>query len=355
MTRNAYLGLAFVTCSSLLLLSCKKDPVESVESYPRPVKVEQIEIGDGKRIRTLPGETFASDTALLSFQVSGRLDEILVRPGEMVKAGQPLANIDPAMYNQELEVAKANYELAKVLFDRANQLVERGVISRSDFDKSKSQYAISKAALDKAKVNLSYTKLVAPYDGVIARKYAEQFEYVYEKQQVLSLQTESTIDVNFQLPERLISIFQEARRNGQLAPELAVQFQGRQDWYVASLKELSTVADPSTGSYTIVLTLPIPNELNIFPGMTTLVQIESSTQLIGKDLVAPAGSLVEDAGQSFVFTWNPETKIVTKTRVTIDKGNISTGLNDGDWLVVAGAQELVDGQAAIQWVKERGL
>ncbi|MGY5449423.1 efflux RND transporter periplasmic adaptor subunit [Agarivorans sp. MS3-6] len=354
MTFRAYRGLA-VFASSLLLLACNNDSVESVNNFPRPVKVEQVEIGKGTRIRTLPGETFASDTAILSFQVAGRLDEILVKPGQFVKAGQTLANLDPAMYNQEHEVAKANYQLAKVLFDRSKQLVDKGVISRSDYDKSKSEYAISKAALDKAEVNLTYTTLLAPYDGLIASKYAEQFEFVYEKQQVLSLQTESTIDVNFQLPERLIGIFQDARRNGQLAPNLAVQFQGREQWYTAALKELSTVADPSTASYTIVLTMPIPEELNIFPGMATLVQIESSSAVSGNKLLVPAGGLVEESGLNFVFIWDPEKNIVNKKAITLEKGIVTGGLNDGDWLVQAGAQELSDGQAAVQWIKERGL
>ncbi|WP_163135074.1 efflux RND transporter periplasmic adaptor subunit [Agarivorans sp. Alg241-V36] len=355
MSRQTYRGLGIVAFSSLLLLGCNKDPVESVKTYPRPVKVELVEIGDGTRIRTLPGETFASDTAILSFQVAGRLDEVLVKPGDAVVAGQPLANLDPAMYNQELEVAEANFYLAKVLFDRATQLVDRGVISRSDYDRSKSQFSISQAALDKAKVNLSYTKLVAPYDGLIASKYADQYEYVYEKQQVLSLQTESTVDVNFQLPERLIGIFQASRINGDAAPNLRVQFQGREQWYDASLKELSTVADPSTASYTIVLSLPIPDELNIFPGMATQVQIESTTQNSSSNVKAPLGSVVNEENQDFVFVWDPNSNIVTKTKIELADGMITSGLTDGDWLVIAGAAELDDGQAAVKWVKERGL
>ncbi|GAB1624163.1 efflux RND transporter periplasmic adaptor subunit [Agarivorans albus] len=355
MSRQTYRGLGIVAFGSLLLLGCNKDPVESVKTYPRPVKVEQVEIGDGTRIRTLPGETFASDTAILSFQVNGRLDEILVKPGDAVVAGQPLANLDPAMYNQELEVAEANYYLAKVLFDRATQLVDRGVISRSDYDRSKSQFSISQAALDKAKVNLSYTKLVAPYDGLIASKYADQYEYVYEKQQVLSLQTESSVDVNFQLPERLIGIFQASRINGDAAPSLRVQFQGREQWYEASLKELSTVADPSTASYTIVLSLPIPDELNIFPGMATQVQIESTTQNSKANLKAPLGSVINEESQNYVFVWDPNTNKVTKTKVELAEGIITSGLADGDWLVIAGAAELRDGQTAVKWVKERGL
>ncbi|UQN40701.1 efflux RND transporter periplasmic adaptor subunit [Agarivorans sp. B2Z047] len=347
--------LSVIAFSSFLLVGCNKDPIESTVNHLRPVKVKQIEIGDGARVRTLPGETFASDTAILSFQVAGRLDEILVRPGDAVKAGQPLARLDPAMYNQELEVAKANYYLAKVLFDRANQLVDRGVISRSDFDRAKSEYTISQAALDKAEVNLSYTQVLAPYDGLIASKYAEQFEFVYEKQKVLSLQTESTVDVNFQLPESLIGNFQDARRKGEPQPIISVQFQGREQWYQARLKELSTVADSSTGSYTIVVTLPIPEELNIFPGMATNVQIKSTGQSRSKLVRAPAGSLVEEDGKNFVFVWDDQKQTVTKTQVELEDDAITSGLNDGDWLVIAGASELSDGQPAVKWVKERGL
>ncbi|RKF20251.1 efflux RND transporter periplasmic adaptor subunit [Alginatibacterium sediminis] len=355
MTFRVCRSLCVLLFSAIVLTGCGKEPETPQAEFPRPVVVQQIEIGGGTRVRTLPGETFASDTAVLSFQVAGRLNEILVKPGEFVKAGQTLAVLDPAMYNQELEVAQANFYLAEVLFERSKLLVEKGVISRSDFDRSKSQYSISQAALDKAKVNLGYTKLLAPYDGVIASQYVETYEYVYEKQQLMSLQTESTIDVNFQLPEQLIGSFQTSRRDGNSNPVLAVQFQGREQWYSASLKELSTVADPSTGSYTLVLTLPIPDELNVFPGMTSLVQIETSTQSASKDNRAPVGSILEESGQSFVFVWNPESKAVSKTEVSIENGAFSSGLNDGDWIVVAGVKDLIDGQAAVQWVKERGL
>lgn len=85
---------------------------------PRPVKVSQIALADNMNQRLLPAEVRASERAGLSFRVSGEIMDILVRPGEEVKAGQLLAKLDPALYEQQLAVAKAQYALAKVLYEQ---------------------------------------------------------------------------------------------------------------------------------------------------------------------------------------------------------------------------------------------
>lgn len=235
----------------------------SVTQAPRPVKVTQIALADGMSQRLLPAEVRASERAGLSFRVSGEIQDIQVRPGEEVKAGQVLALLDPALYDQQLEVARAQYELARVLYQRNLSLVEQGVVSRNDFDKSKSNHDVAKAALDKAEVELAYTRLLAPYDGVISKRDKRQYEYVRAQETVLGIRSENLIDVSFQLPEQFIGAIQRYQANtGRILPP-EVRFDSRDAWYTASLKEMSTVADSGTGSYTVILTLPMPEQLNI--------------------------------------------------------------------------------------------
>ncbi|WP_349356714.1 efflux RND transporter periplasmic adaptor subunit [Shewanella jiangmenensis] len=322
---------------------------------PRPVKLTQISLGDGMSQRLLPGEVRAAERAGLSFRVGGEIQQINVRPGEEVKAGQVLALLDPALYEQQLEVARAQYELARVLYQRNLSLVEQGVVSRNDFDKSKSNHDVAKAALDKAEVELAYTRLLAPYDGVISKRDKRQFEYVRAQETVLGIRTENQIDVSFQLPEQFIGAIQryQASTGKVLPPE--VRFDSRDAWFPARLKEMSTVADSATGSYTVIVTLPMPEDLNVLPGMSASVRVLLPAQGLSGNTPVPAGAVVTAADKTYVFRWLPDDNRVEKVAVVIQDGKLVSGLNDGDFLVIAGADELKDGQAAVRWVKERGL
>ncbi|NRD72898.1 efflux RND transporter periplasmic adaptor subunit [Shewanella sp. VB17] len=331
------------------------EDVDLLHQTYRPVKVKQVSLDHAFHQRILPGEVSASDRATLSFRVAGEIATINVHPGEDVNAGDLLATLDPAIFEQQLEVAKAQFYLNKVLFERSSNLVEQGVVSRNDFDQSKSDYAIAQAALDKANTELAYTHLYAPYDGVISRRFMRMFEFTQQQEAVLGIQTELSVDVSFQLPEQFIGAVQRNRASGESHAEVQVKFDSRDEWFDAKLKELNTVADPSTGSYTIILTLPAPDELNVFPGMAAKVKAILPNNESSASFLIPSGALVEEANQAYVFIWLPDINQLKKVPVSVNGEQIVDGLQDGDWLVVAGASELSDGQNAVRWVKERGL
>lgn len=331
------------------------EPNNIEANYARPVKVIQLDIGKGNRERILPGEVRASDRASLSFRVAGQIAKIYVRPGAHVKAGDLLAELDSDLYQQHYEVAKAQYELAKVLFERNKSLVEQGVVSRNDYDQSKSDFTIATAALDKAKTDLTYTKLIAPYDGIISKRDHRAFEFVMAQESVLGIRTESFVDVSFQLPEQFIGAIQRTEALDKQTNRVEVKFDSRQKWYPATLKEMSTVADSTTGSYTLILTLPMPEQLNVLPGMAASVKVKLPSRGSQTNPVIPKGALVNQQGQDFVFRWLPHDKQVEKVAVELQDNKLLSGLEDGDWIVVAGAKELTDGDKAVRWVKERGL
>lgn len=351
--------LLILVMSNLMLIShtVKAENVDAVAETQsaRPVKVIQLDIGKGNRERVLPAEVRASDKAALSFRVAGQIAKINVRPGAHVKTGDVLAELDNDLYQQQYEVAKAQYELAKVLFERNSSLVEQGVVSRNDYDQSKSDFTIATAALNKAKTDLTYTKLVAPYDGVISKRNRRAFEFVKAQEAVLGIRTESFIDVGFQLPEQFVGAIQSQSQQGKPVNSIEVKFDSRQIWYPATLKEMSTLADASTGSYTLILTLPMPEKLNVLPGMAASVKVKLPYRGSQSNPTIPAGAIVEQQGQSFVYRWLPNDRKVEKVAVTLQDNQLISGMEDGDWLVIAGAAELADGDAAVQWIKERGL
>ncbi|MFS1424114.1 efflux RND transporter periplasmic adaptor subunit [Shewanella sp. 10N.286.48.B5] len=342
--------------SPFLAYSTAAEQTTTAASFdPRPVKVLQIDVGSDFRERFLPGEVKASEKAALSFRVAGEIADIFVRPGDAVEPGQVLAQLDGAIYIQQLAVAQAQFELAKVLFERNASLVEQGVVSRNDYDQTKSDYTIAQAALDKAKADVTYTKLLAPYKGIISKRSKRAFEYVQAQEEVMGIRIESAIDISFQLPEQFIGAIQKAGSSFDKMQNLEVKFDSRDRWYAASLKELNTIADSTTGSYTIILTLPMPEQLNVLPGMSAQVKVKLPARTADAHPKIPAGAVITENETDFVFIWSPKALTLEKVPVKLKGNRLVSGLEDGDWLVVAGASELKDGQAAVQWIKERGL
>ncbi|MFO6425085.1 efflux RND transporter periplasmic adaptor subunit [Motilimonas sp. KMU-193] len=366
MKNTARLSALLLCAGILVLTACGQDNSNPPTAVKRPVKVTQITLADSQRTRILPGEVQASNRAVMSFQVGGEISKIYVHPGQSIKAGAILAELDSALYQQQHDIAQAQYNLAKVLYNRSQELVKRGVISRNDFDQVKRDYAIAQAALDKTNNDLSYTKLIAPYDGIIASRAKEAFEFAAPKEPVITLQTDNQVDVNFQFPEQFIGLYQDtnAREAAASSAEpvkardrglVQVQFTSREQWYPAHITELSTVADSSTGSYTVILRLPRPEQLNVFPGMAADVKINLPANPDSLQPKIPASAVVKENGQDYVFRLNESTQQVEKVAVTLAEGRLVEGLADGDWLVTVGANELQDGQQAVRWVKERGL
>lgn len=101
-----------------------------------------------------------------------------------------------------------------------------------------------------------------------------KFEFVMAQESVLGIRTESFVDVSFQLPEQFIGAIQRQSPANEQTSNIEVKFDSRNQWYPAKLKELSTLADSTIASYTIILTLPIPEQLNVLPGMAASVRVK---------------------------------------------------------------------------------
>lgn len=345
--------LFFAIACVPFLFACNKE-AEVKKDYPRPIKVMQIDIAQDATTRLFKAEVQASAHAVLSFRVSGEIQKINVKAGQHVKKGDVLALLDPATYQQELEVAKAEYGLQDALYARSKQLVSKNFISKNDFDKTKSAYISAKSFLESQQNRLNYTQLRAPYDGIISNRFVREYQFVAGKQDIFGFQGKTNVDVLFQLPEQYIGPLQQNYNQEGKALKLEVKFSGREAWSEAILKELSTVADSATGSYSVVATLSKPENFNALSGMAAEIRIHIPVMEAIQSKI-PSGAVLVENGKQYLFIWLKDQKSVKKVAVEIEDGMLKSGLNDGDWIVSAGAHELNDGQSVVQWVKERGL
>lgn len=356
--------MRFIAFIVLLLVGCSDSvPATAVAPVTQPVKLHVVASGDGQRLREFPAVVEAAQVAQLAFRVGGEIQAFPARAGTEVAQGDLIAQLDPTDYQLVVDQAQARYDLALAQYQRTENLVEQGVISPQQFDEVKANLEVTRANLDTAKVNLKYTELRAPFAGVIAHVFVENFETVQPQRQIATLQMIDAIDISIRVPE---SLFARVQRNSHYQPDVIFAAAPEQA-FSATLKEFDSTADPATNTYKVVFTLPSPREFNVLPGMSATLRVDMnavSQQLIDA-LLVPTTALfspsdVAQAQGYFVWVYDEQSGTVSKRAVetgavTNEGVEITHGLEAGEQVVTAGVYQLNDGQAVRPWVRERGL
>jgi len=142
-----------------------------------------------------------ADLVDLSPLVPGHLSEILVDEGTTVKKGDVLAVLDDRDYKQALEKAQAYFEQEKFNYGRYGKLYNSRSISRMQFKGYEVSYKAAKADLEMAKLNLEHTKIIAPFNGIIAKRYVQHGNFVGPGLPVVSIYDPATIHIIANLEE----------------------------------------------------------------------------------------------------------------------------------------------------------
>ncbi|EKO3905924.1 efflux RND transporter periplasmic adaptor subunit [Vibrio fluvialis] len=343
--------ITFLLVSSAFLHGCSRELPPVPEPDSRPAKLTTVSVGNNEFARQFPATSEAGDRAVLAFRVPGQLQSIDVSAGQAVKKGDVLAKINPDEYALLEKQAKANFVLADVQYKRYQKLREDKVVSEQDFDQAQANHNSAKATWEQAKANLSYTQLLAPYDGTISIIPAENFEYVAAKQGVMNIQTNQILKVIFLLPDHLLNRF--TRGDGSNDVQATMVFDSFPDMtFPLQFQEIDTEADPQTGSYKVTMVMERPADVGILPGMAGTVRASVAK---GSASTVPLTALFEQDGKQFVWRVDNE-GIVSQVPVELnDKRQVLSGLNDGDRIVISGVSSIQAGIKVREWVKERGL
>ncbi len=353
--------LKFTTLCILpvLLAACGGKDVELPPPASRPVKLFTVEGGGSDAIRTFPGRVDATQRAELAFRVSGQLQELLIKEGDLVEEGQVLARLDPTDFEIVLEDRQASFDNAERNFKRGKELIVDGNISRIDFDRMEADYRTASAALTAAKQDLDYTVLTAPFNGRIATRAVENFEEVMARQTVIWLQNIEELDVIIDLPESVVrSVRGRVRDEGNISTGgttrsviAYAQFEGSSgESFPLTPKELATKADEQTQTFRTTFTMTAPEDMVVLPGMTATVVVDL-TAVVHDDAVkwVPARAVQADSGlEPRVWVLDPETMTVSSQPVEVGRMSgrsiqIVSGLEGGEEIVSVGAPYLAEG------------
>ena len=337
----------------LVAAGCGDAAPKTAEVRPvRTVVVDPKSIDDD---RQAVGEVRARYESDIGFRVGGKLISRIVDVGVSVKKGDLLARLDDQEYRNKLKSAEADIVAAEAVLveaqgseGRLRQLLASGTTTRANYDtalknlkSAEAKLDSAKAARDLAKDQLSYTELVADFDGIVTATAAEAGQVVNAGQMIVRLARPTDKDAVFSIAE---SAFRG--RSNQERPEVIVALLSNPSIAADGVvREISPVADPATRTYQVKVTLKSPPEQMRF-GASVSGRLKIATAPV---VALPASALFDKAGQPAVWlvdvtSGSVSLKPVTIARYETDRVIIADGLAKGDIVVTAGVNRLREGQ-----------
>ncbi|HCG7912690.1 TPA: multidrug efflux RND transporter periplasmic adaptor subunit VmeT [Vibrio parahaemolyticus] len=351
--KHTLIGAVVTLSLSTLLTGCNKAISEPAEPLIKPVKllaVKDLTVDDSDAFLARIDATYR---AQLSFQVGGEVEKLLVRMGQGVEKGEVLATLDPKDLQLALDAAQAQYALAKTQWERAKSLYSKKLISTDSYDQKETQYKAALASFEQAKTDLSYTKIQAPFDGVVSYTYVKPYQVVGEKQEILNLIDNTTLDVSFTLPVSYAeSVSLSALKNAEMWVTMDSEPSKR---IPGKFKEISTQPNIDTNSYEAIVTITRPTDRNLLTGMTGQVHIAKQSK--SNAMTLPTSAWVnKQEKQGEVWVMDSSTQQVSKVTLLLNEsGAIESGLDNNDYVVIAGVERLVEGQVVKAWIREEGI
>ena len=327
------------------LMSCSQPPVK--EQGPRPVKLAEVTSLNLVE-KSFSGVVSPDQFSGLAFKMSGPLISLKVDEGQKVRTGQVVAEIDPQDFKWEYEAKKASFQTAEAQLQRAKKLLSKQAISKQEYETTEASYSNAKAAFEYAQNQLEQTKLRAPFDGFIQKKYVENYQKVNPGESIIKLVNPNKLAVGFTLPETSVDLTRTPMT-------VTVEFDTYKGiWFKAKVKEFIDASPDGTG---IPVKLVIDDSRfsrdkhNIYPGFSCKVNLKIETP-VEDSYIVPMSALFKNSttNETCVWVYDPKTETVTSRTVEIgqlfgnDKIMVQKGLTNEDTIVVAGANYITEGQ-----------
>jgi len=346
-------SILFTLALASLLTACGESAPQHTDSVIRPVKTFTLGNPNALEKHSFPAVVDAFKKADLSFRVSGEIAEILVKEGDTIKEGEILAILDKSDFDIKLSSAKAEFARTKADFNRAAQLVDKGHVSRTDFDKLEASYRIAESNYKAAEKNLAYTELKAPFAGTVAKRYIENYEDVNAMQAIFSLQDLSRLTIKVNIPESIMIRTDRERA----PPRIYAEFENIPDeTFPLTIREVSTQADEQSGTYRTSLVMEAPDKHNILPGMSATVTGQrdialSPNEVQSQTFIIPPIAVIEDNQGRFVYLAQKDSEErYFVVRRNVESGllfqsglEVISGLARGDRVIVAGVSQMREG------------
>ncbi|GHT53401.1 RND transporter [Bacteroidia bacterium] len=327
---------------SFIVLSFACSRKKSNEEVLQTVKTDTVQVFGEKPQSVFPGKVKAASEVNLSFRIAGPIAKMYADAGNQVRRGQMLAEMDARDYQIQLSATEAEYKQIKAEAERVMELYEKGSVTPNDYDKANYGLKQITAKYNAHKNALADTRLLAPFDGYIQKRFFDPNETVGAGMPVISM-------INAGIPEVEINIPASEFINR----DKFELFSCTVDIYPDRVFPLDLIGIAQKANlnqlYTVRLKMkesekPLPS-----PGMVTLVTIQYKPEK-SQSVSIPYSALFEINGASSVWIYHPENQTVSARKVkpseihTNGSVVVSEGLTAGEIIVSAGVHVLKEGE-----------
>jgi RND family efflux transporter MFP subunit len=297
--------------------------VQTVETKQRPTTLEVV------------GTIRARLRATLEAKLSGRIDKLPVLLGQAVKTGQLVAHLDAAEVKARLDQAEAGLQQAERDWKRTTALFDQQAATRSDYEAAEARYRVAKAALAEAQAMLGYVEVLAPFDGVVTRKWADVGDFATPGKPLVDIEDPTALQLEADVPEAIASRIQPQST-------LTIQVDALKGDLAGTVTEIAPSADPVSRTFRVKLDLAPASGLRSGQFARLIVPVGEHSSLR-----VPASAVVQ-RGQmeiAFVVTNQRAQLHLVKTGASLNgEVEVLAGLDAGESVVVDGAGLLLDGQ-----------
>lgn len=271
-------------------------------------------------------------------KTSGVLLRVLVEEGDLVRAGQALAQLDPERPRLEAARAEATMRRARNNFERSRELFARQLVSAEANDQLRFEYEAAKAAWDLARLELSHTTITAPIGGVVAERMAKPGNLININTPLYRIVDTSRLEAVLNVPEREMATMKPGLPIRMVVDAL----RGRV--FNGVVGRISPVVDPASGTFRVVGLFEGQDGLK--PGMFGRLQIVYDER--ASALTVPREAVVEADGEASVFlvdAGKAVRRVVRLGHVNGSYAEILEGLAENDQVITAGRIAVRDGAA----------
>jgi RND family efflux transporter MFP subunit len=328
---------AALLLAALALSGCSHQNVNPTGEDLPAVAVQAHVVESKSRVATeeVVGTVRAKLHSVIEAKVSGKIEQMLVAPGQEVGAGELLVQLDAREIQAQLDQATAVRQQAESDLKRATDLMQQKILSASEYDSAQSKFRVADAAATEARTLLGYTRVTAPFAGVITRKYADVGDLAAPGKPLLEMEDAHDLQLETDVPEAVI---------GRLAlgDKLGVRVSGTSNELTGIVSEIAPSADPN--SRTFLVKLDLPPTLGLRAGQFGRVAVpvgETSA------LRVPATAVLQRGEMELVFVvanGHAQLRIVKTGKHVGDEVELVSGVDAGEQVVTEGASNLLDGQ-----------
>ena len=338
------LGIALLILAvSILPLAGCKEKGEEHQGVTAPLPAAKVSVSRatqkqaGRQIEIM-GSLQAVEQAEISAKISGNIVALPVVLGTRVKKGDLLAEIDAGEISARMRQARAQLEQARRNFEREKNLLKKNAAAPETVKSFEDTLRIATAAYEETSTMLEYTRILAPFSGLVTRKMANIGDLATPGKPLLQLENETRLQVIADIPESMILKIALGDRLSVYVPPADLTVAG-------TVAEIAPTADRL--SRTAPIKIDIPADPRLRSGQFARLSLTEGT---AETITVPSASLLVFGQMEKVFVVTDgiaRLRLVRSGAKERDDVEILSGLKAGEVVIVQGNRQLVDGQSVI--------